>query len=110
MPGEERSCCVFEVEYIRQRGTNSWKAKTNEVPGMQALKAEGIVPWIAHWEGQTAADENHATIHVSIERDPRFFDLSRELEEARIAMTEKANRIADRELTKRHPDAEIEHG
>ncbi len=109
MPGEERRLCVFEVEYIRQRGTNRWKAKTSEKPGMPALKSEGFMGLAtAQWEGQTKADENHATIHVSIKRDPRYFDLSPELEEGRIAMAEKANGIADRELRKRHPDAEIE--
>jgi hypothetical protein len=75
------------------------------------LKAEGIMQLAtAQPEGQTAADDIHATILVSIERDPRFFDLSCELEEARIAMTEKANRIADGKFRERHPDAEIEHG
>ncbi len=111
MPGEERSYCVFEVKYIRQRGTNGWKARTTEAPAMKALKAERFMGFsTSQWEGQTKADENHIAVCVSIERDPRFFDLSPELEEARIAMTEKANRIADRELRKRHPDAEIEHG
>jgi hypothetical protein len=111
MPGAERSYCVFAVQYTRQIGTNRWKAETNEKPGMTALNAEGIMSFVtAGWGEQREVDTNHATILVSIERDLRFFPLSPELEEGRIAMTEKANQVADRELTKRHPDAEIERG
>jgi hypothetical protein len=110
MPGEERSHVVFRVKYHRQRGTNQWKATTNEEPGIQALNVESVMEFAdGQWEGQTEADEKQARIHVSIERDPRFFDLSPELEKARMAMTEKANQMADRELLKRHPGAEIEH-
>ena len=111
MPGEEQSHLVFSVKYHRQGRTNQWKATANEEPGIQALNFKGFIELAtAQWDEQTEADENHARIYVAIERDPRFFDLSPELEEARMALLEKASQIADEEFLNRHPDAEIEHG
>jgi len=101
---------VFRVQYFRQKETNQWKARTAEEQGLEATKTEGVMGLAtAQWERQTEADENHAVIYVSVECDPRYFDMSPELEEARIAMLEKANHIADRKFLKRHPDAKIEH-
>ena len=60
-------------------------------------------------EGETEAEEKYAIVYVSVKRDPRYFDTSPELEEAQIAMLEKANQMADQEFLNRHPDAKIEH-
>lgn len=107
---EKQSHQVFRVQYIREGETNQWKARTTEEQGLKAIDTEGVMGLAtARWEGQTEAEENHATINVSVERDPRYFDMSPESEEARIAMLEKTNQIADQKFLKRHPDAKIEH-
>jgi hypothetical protein len=99
---EKQDHQVFRVEYIRQGTTNQWKEKLNKEPELKAIGTEKVMGLATtQWGGQTKADENHATIFVSVERDPRYFDMSPELEEAQIAMMEKANQIADREFLKR---------
>lgn len=107
---EKQSHQVFSVEYIRQEKTNQWKAKITEEQKLKAIAIEKVMGLATtQWEGQIEADENYAKIFVSVERDPRYFDMSPELEEAQIAMLEKANQIADKEFLKRHPDANIKH-
>jgi hypothetical protein len=94
----EKQGHVFNVRYTRQGKTNQWKAKTTEEQGLKAINAEKVMGLATtRWEDQTKADENHATIFVSV------------LEEAQIAMPEKANQVADKEFLKRHPGAKIEH-
>ena len=101
----------FQVKYYRRRQSSQWEAKTILEQGPSNFKSEGVKggsgPSLC--EGQTEADVTHDFILVSVQRDPRFFDLSPELEEARIAMTEKANEMADAKFLERHPGAEIEH-
>jgi len=106
---EKQSRQVFRVEYIRQREKNQWKARTTEEQGLKAIDTEDVMVSVARFEGQTEAEEDHLTIHVFVERDPRYFDMSPELEEARIAMLEKANQRADQKFLKRHPNAKIKH-
>lgn len=107
---EKQSHQVFSVEYIRQGKTNQWKVKTNEEQKLKAIAIEKVMGLATtQLEEQTKADENHATIFVSVKRDPRYFDMSPEFEEAQMAMLEKANQIADKEFLKRHPDAKIVH-
>lgn len=107
---EKQDHQVFRVEYIRQGTTNQWKAKLNKEPELKAIGTDKVMGLAtARWGEQTKADENHATIFVSVKRDPKDFDMSPELEEARIAMTEKVNQLADKDFLKRHPDAKIVH-
>jgi hypothetical protein len=107
---EKQNHQVFCVEYIRQGITNQWKVKTNDEQGVKAIDTEKVMALgTARWGRETVADENHATIFVSVKRDPRYFDMSPELREAQIAMMEKANQIADKEFLQRHPDAKIKH-
>ena len=106
---EKQNYVVFRVEYIRQREANQWKAKTTEEVGLQASDTETVMGLAtAQREGETAAEEKYAIVHVSVKRDPRYFDRSRELEEALMAMLGKANQMADQNFLKRHPDAKIE--
>lgn len=107
---EKQDHLVFSVEYIRQGKTNQWKVKTKEETKLKAKDTEGVMG-LATTQGEekTKADENHAKIYVSVKRDPRYFDMSPEFEEAQIAMMEKTNQIADEEFLKRHPDAKIVH-
>ena len=107
---EKQSYVVFRVEYIRQRKANQWKAKTTEEVGLKAIDSEAVMGLAApQREGETEAEEKYAIVHVSVKRDPRYFDMSPQEQEAQIAMLEKANQIADQEFLKRHPDAKIEH-
>ena len=107
---EKQSYQVFRVEYIRQRKENQWKVKTTEEIGRKAIDTEAVMELATpRREGETAAEEKHAVVYVSVKRDPRYFDMSPEEQEAQIAMLEKANQIADQEFLKRHPDAKIEH-
>jgi hypothetical protein len=101
---------IFIVRYIRQGKTDQWKAKTTIEQGIKthiSEKAHGS--FVAQWGEQKRGDQNSEEIFVPIERDPRDFDMSPELEEAQIAMLEKANQIANKEFLKRHPDANIKH-
>jgi hypothetical protein len=106
---EKQSYVVFRVEYIRQREANQWKAKTTEEVGLKAIDTEAVM-WLAapQREGETEAEEKYAIVHVSVKRDPRYFDMSPEEQEARIAMLEKANQLADQKFLERHPDSKIE--
>jgi hypothetical protein len=107
---EQQNHLVFTVKYHRQRATNQWKATTNEEPAIETLDVEGVLGLaIGQWQARPEADEDDATIYLSVKFDPRFFDLSPELQEGRIAMTEKANQIADQEFLKRYPSAKVEH-
>jgi hypothetical protein len=107
---EKVSYEVFRVEYIRQRGVNQWKAKTTEEIGLKAIDTEAVMGLATpHREGETETEEKYAIVHVSVKCDPRYFGMSPELEEGRIAMLEKANHIADQKFLKRHPYAKIEH-
>lgn len=110
MRSDKQSQQGFQVRYYkRQKETNRWEATTKRLEGFET-RAEGVkVLSTTRWEGETQEDENHATIFVSVNRDPRLFDLSPESEEAWIAMFEKANQIADSKFLARHPDAKIEH-
>ncbi len=109
MATENDGRIVFEVKYMQQRGTNRWKAEIREPSINRIPMTEDATQIIARWEGETAADEKHATILVSVKGDRGHHELSPALE-ARIAMSERAREIADLEFRKRHPDAEIEHG
>jgi hypothetical protein len=101
---------VFKVQYIRQGKMNQWKARTED-QGQETNKGEGVMgSFTARWKEQTEANENHATLSISIQTDPRYFEMSPEFEEARRTMLEKVNRTADQEFLKRHPDAHIDHG
>jgi hypothetical protein len=107
---EKQSYQVFRVEYIRQREENQWKAKSTEEIGRKAIDAEAVMELAtSQRKGETVAEEKYAIVYVSVKRDPRYFDMSPEEQEAQIAMLEKANQIADQEFLKRHPDANIEH-
>ena len=106
---EKQSYQVFRVEYIRQRKANQWKVKTTEEIGLKAIDTEAVMGLATpKREGETEAEEKYAIVYVSVKRDPRYFDTSPELEEAQIAMLEKANQMADQIFLKRHPDAKIE--
>ena len=106
---EKQSYVVFRVEYIRQREANQWKAKTTEEVGLKGIDTEAVMGLAApQREGETEAEEKYAIVYVSVKRDPRYFDRSRELDESLIAMLEKANQMADQNFLKRHPDAMIE--
>lgn len=106
---EKQSYVVFRVEYIRQRKANQWKAKTTEEVGLKASDTETVMGLAtAQREGETEAEEKYAIVHVSVKRDPRYFDRSPEEQEAQVAMLEKAKQMADQEFLKRHPDAKIE--
>lgn len=99
---------IYSVTYSRQPGSNQWKATITEEPGMTAMyKQGGMGTWVTFWDGQTTTEGVRARTYVSIERDPRFYDLSPKLEEARLAMIHRANEIADREFLDRCPKAEI---
>lgn len=100
----------YIVRYIRQGKTNQWKAKTTIEQGIKTNITEGANgSFTVQWKEQTKEDQKSEEILVIIERDPRYFDMSLELEEAQIAMLEKANQIADKEFLKRHPGSKIEH-
>lgn len=102
---------IYSVTYSRQPGSNRWKATITEEPGMTAMYTQGgMGTWVTFWDGQTNTDEVCARTYVSIERDPRFYDLSPGPEEARAAMIHRANEIADREFRERYPEAEIKRG
>jgi hypothetical protein len=89
---------------------NQWKAKTTEEVGLKAIDTEAVMGLATpQREGETEAEEKYAIVHVSVKRDPRYFDTSPELEEALRAMLEKANQMADQSFLKRHPEAKIEH-
>lgn len=107
---EKQSYQVFRVEYIRQRIGNRWKVKTTEEVGLKAIDAEAVMELATpQREGEPEAEEKYAVVYVSVKRDPRYIEMSPELEEVRIAMLEKANQMADEEFLKRHPDASLEH-
>ena len=110
METEKQSYQVFRVEYIRQREENQWKVKTTEEIGRKAIDAEAVMELAtSQRKGETVAEEKYAIVYVSVKRDPRYFDMSPEEQEAQIAMLEKANQIADQEFLKRHSDAKIKH-
>ncbi len=107
MPSEETTHLVFEVRYTRELRTNRWKARTHERPMIRGWQAGGMMGG-AWWAAQREGEKNFAAIYVSVDRDPRFFRLSPEYDEAWRGMVETANEIADREFKTRYPDAEIE--
>jgi len=105
-PGQDR--VVYSVTYARSPSSYEWEATITEEPGMSAMyKQGGMGTWVTFWEGQPAADEDRARVYVSVERDQRFFDLSPQREEARAAMMNRANEIADREFSERYPNGQI---
>ena len=107
---EKQNRQVFCVQYIRQGKTNQWKARTTEEQGVKAIDTEGVMALVTtQWENKIEAKDDRPKIYATVERDPRYFDMSSELEEAQIAMLGKANQMADQDFLKRHPDAKIEH-
>jgi hypothetical protein len=108
MSNESQDRVVYSVTYSRQPGSNQWSPTITEEPGMTAMYKEGgMGTWVTFWEGRTTADEVRARTYVSVERDPRFYELSPELGEARTAMVDKVTQIADAEFLQRYPGAEI---
>jgi hypothetical protein len=86
------------------------ESKKTEDVGLKAIDTEAVIELATpQREGETEAEEKYAIVYVSVKRDPRYFDMSPEEQEAQIAMLEKANQIADQEFLKRHSDAKIEH-
>jgi hypothetical protein len=97
--------------YIREGKTNQWKAKTTIAQGIKTSISEGAHGLFTSQWGEQAKkeDQKREEILVPVKRDPRYFDMSPELEKAQIAMMEEANQIADKEFLKRYPDAKIKH-
>jgi hypothetical protein len=99
------------VRYIRENGTNRWKANTRIDDLLTGVKAQGAVGYsTAHYEGESLADVKHAHVMVLVSVDPQF-DKSHldSFPELRRALFRQAATTADVMFKTHHPDAEIEH-
>jgi len=100
----------YIIRYIRQGETNQWKAKATTEEGIKTnISERAHSSFTAQFQDQTKEDQISQSIYVTIKRDPRYFDMSRELEEALITMREEAYQMADKIFLKKHPDAIIEY-
>src|SRR5262249_36141277 len=102
---------AYTVRYHREDRSNNWRATTRRGRMLRDVTARGAVAYTsARWEGQTADDENFATVSVLLELDPRCDD--RDLivhPNTWVALGDQANEMADEMFRLHHPEAVIEH-
>jgi hypothetical protein len=78
---------------------------------LKGVKVKGAVGYSsASWEGEREDDQNHATVSVFLEVDPRFGDPDHTgPAEVLPSMIQEAQKLADEMFLSRHPRAQVEH-
>jgi hypothetical protein len=101
----------FKVTYTRRGKTNVWTATTNRGKLHNGMKAKGAVAYrTGSWPSEGNGGENHATISVFLEVDPKMVDShGLVLPDVWRDLTEEARQSADQMFRNRHPAAVIEH-
>ena len=101
----------FTARYYKRPQSNQWRSTIKREEFLRDVRAKGAVGYTtAGWAGQTAADEDFATVWVFLQLDPRFDD-----EDLLISpgvwrvLTEQAWQTADEMFRSHHPEALIEH-
>ncbi len=99
----------FMVNYLRKGNTNEWRAKTTREEVIRGSQVKGAVGYsTAHWEGETSANVNRATVLVLVEIDPKFEKSEIEHDPKLLStLTKQANLTADQMFRQHHPDAVI---
>jgi len=108
----EKPCLrqFFTACYYKKGQSNEWRSTIRREEMLRDVRAKGAVGYTtARWEGQTAADENFATVGVFLQLDPRFDDDLIVGPGVWQVLTEQAWRMADEMFKNHHPEAVIEH-
>ena len=100
----------FSFSYTRRGEPNVWRSTCRRGELLRDVKSKGAVAYSSgHWEGEKEGEENHASVFVLLEIDPRLDDADFR-DEPRILreFTEQARVLADEMFMARHPGAVIE--
>jgi hypothetical protein len=102
---------AFSVTYVRQAGTNTWRATTTRRELYRGIKTKGAVSYAsASYEGEKPEDQKFAIVSVLVEIDPKL-DEEAILDDPAIRhiTADQARKLADDWFKSRHPDSTIEH-
>jgi hypothetical protein len=101
----------YTVQYFRQKGADTWRAKTWIGEIHWGVKAKGAISYTtALWEGQSTDDLNSATVTVLLEVDPSSNDPTVDVpSDVRNEMIAQARVMADEMFRSRHPRARVVH-
>jgi hypothetical protein len=107
----DRLSQAFQVEYVRQGSSNTWTAETNQISGLEGVKAMGAFAYSpSGGESEAGGYEYFAVVTVLLDRDPRLdhpFTVAHEV--VRSEMADKARKEADKLFKEYHPEAIVKH-